>query len=75
MFCLKTIRISDEVYAKPEKLKRNRSFSELLDYLIHANVSSHLEKLLELSQYKTGREEELAAVVERLRREFKVRSS
>ncbi|MDJ0269953.1 MAG: hypothetical protein NXY59_05315 [Aigarchaeota archaeon] len=53
------------VYAKLEQLKNGKSFSELIDELIRANVSLRIEKLLELSRYETGREDELASIVSR----------
>ncbi len=51
---MKTLTISDEVYAKLEQLKDGKSFSELIDELIRANVSLRIEKLLELSRYETA---------------------
>ena len=75
IFNMKTITISDEVYAKLERLKGGRSFSELIDQLITANTSRRIEKLLELKNYETGREEELLRLVEKIRKEFQVRRS
>lgn len=67
---MKTLTISDEVYAKLEQLKDGKSFSELIDELIRANVSLRIEKLLELSRYETGREDKLASIVSWVRREL-----
>ncbi len=69
---MKTITISDEVYEKLERLKGRRSFSELLDYLIKANVDLRIDRLLELSGGR-GREVELEKIVESIRKGFRVR--
>lgn len=70
---MKTITISDEVYSKLEALKGSKSFTELIDQLIKANVSIRIDRVIELSRYKTGREEELAELVGKVRKEFRAR--
>ncbi|MCF8884333.1 MAG: type II toxin-antitoxin system VapC family toxin [Aigarchaeota archaeon] len=42
-----------------EKIKGKRSFSEVINYLIASNVSLRVEKILSLSNYFTGREDEM----------------
>lgn len=71
---MKTITISDEVYDKLEKIKGKRSFSEVINYLIGSNVSVRVERILSLSEYSTGREDELLDVVRRIKSEFKART-
>ncbi|MGQ9469860.1 MAG: antitoxin VapB family protein [Nitrososphaerales archaeon] len=70
---MKTITISDEVYEKLERLKRNKSFSETINKLITMNVALRMEKLLEISHERTGREEELLEVIRLVREGFRVR--
>lgn len=74
MFYMKTITISDEVYEKLEKIKGKRSFSEVINYLITSNVSLRIEKVLSLSNYSTGREDEMLEVIKRIKAEFKART-
>ncbi len=72
---VKTITISDEVYRKLSLLKDGRSFSELIDELIRSNISKRIDMILQASRkYRTGREEELLEIVERLREGFKART-
>lgn len=73
MFNMKTITVSDEVYEKLESIKGKRSFSEVINFLITSNVSLRIEKVLSLSNYSTGREDEMLEVVRRIKAEFKVR--
>jgi len=73
IFNMKTITISDEVYAKLEQIKDGRSFSEVINQLITLNVSLRIDKLLELKSYQTGREDELLSLVEKIRKEFQAR--
>ncbi|HKW04638.1 MAG TPA: antitoxin VapB family protein [Nitrososphaerales archaeon] len=72
---MKTITISDETYKKLESVKAGRSFSETIDSLISSNANVTIDRLLELGSYSTGRESELANVVEGIRRRAKARSS
>ncbi|MEM3952689.1 MAG: antitoxin VapB family protein [Nitrososphaerota archaeon] len=74
VFYMKTITISDEVYEKLEKIKGKRSFSEVINYLIASNVSLRVEKILSLSNYFTGREDEMLEVVKKVKAEFRART-
>jgi len=66
---MKTIAISDEIYKKLEAVKNGRSFSETIDGLISGNVGLRIENLLEtVSNGSTGRENELASVVQGMRK-------
>lgn len=71
---MKTITISDETYEKLEKIKGKRSFSEIINYLITSNVSLRIERLLSLSSYSTGREDEMLEVIKRIKAEFMART-
>jgi predicted CopG family antitoxin len=46
---MKTITISDEVYYKLVALKGRRSFTEVIDELIRANVKKRAEMIISLS--------------------------
>ncbi|MEM2294177.1 MAG: antitoxin VapB family protein [Nitrososphaerota archaeon] len=71
---MKTITISDEVYEKLERIKGKRSFSEIINYLITSNVSLRIERLLSLSSYLTGHENEMLEVIKRVKAEFRART-
>ncbi len=68
---MKTITISDEVYRKLVALKKGRSFSEVIDDLIKANVSHRIEAIIRLSE--AGLDEDLEKVVETIREGFRAR--
>ena len=69
---MKTITISDDTYRKLEAVKKGRSFSETIDGLISKNVSLRIDNILELvPKYSTGREKELASVVQGIRKRKK----
>lgn len=71
---MKTITISDETYKKLEVIKNGRSFSETIDNLIAKNVSTQIDNLLEIiPKRSTGREDELAKVVEGIRKRTRPR--
>ena len=73
---MKTITISDDTYKKLEAVKKGRSFSETIDGLISKNVSLRIDNILELiPKYSTGREKELASVVEGIRKRTRARVS
>jgi predicted CopG family antitoxin len=72
---MKTITISDETYKRLESIKHGRSFSETIDGLVSANVGERIDRLVKLESYKTGRESELARVVEGVRKRTKARPS
>ncbi|HZW55834.1 MAG TPA: antitoxin VapB family protein [Nitrososphaerales archaeon] len=72
---MKTITISDETYKRLESVKAGRSFSETIDGLISANVEKTIDRLLALSSHSTGREAELASVVEGIRKRTRARTS
>lgn len=74
VFYMKTITISDEVYEKLERIKGRRSFSELINHLISSNTLIRIERLKSLSDYATGREDELLKAVKKIKTEFKTRS-
>ena len=71
---MKTITISDETYRRLESVKAGRSFSETIDGLIAASVGTSIDKLIGLSAHSTGREDELAKVVEGIRRRTRART-
>lgn len=71
---MKTITISDEAYRRLESLKAGRSFSETIEGLIAGRVEIRVDSLLKLSTRKTGREDELAEIVERIRRKTRART-
>ncbi|MEM1583855.1 MAG: antitoxin VapB family protein [Nitrososphaerota archaeon] len=71
---MKTITVSDEVYEELESIKGKRSFSEVINFLIKSNVSLRIEKILSLSNYLTGSEDEMLEVVKRIKAEFRVRT-
>ena len=70
---MKTSTLSDEIYEKLIRIKRNRSFSQLIDYLIIQNVDKRIEFLISAAK-KTGYEEELEEISKKIRIDFKVRS-
>lgn len=70
---MKTITISDDVYEKLVKLKKNRSFSDIIDDLIRGCVSKRIDMLIE-SAKPTGREDELEEVVRSVREGLKIRT-
>jgi len=72
---MKTITISDETYKRLESIKHGRSFSETIDGLVSANVGERIDRLLRLESYRTGREDELAKVVEGVRKRTRARRS
>jgi len=71
---MKTITISDETYARLGSIKAGRSFSETIDEVISSNVGVRIDKLNDLSTGATGREDELARVVEGIRKRTKART-
>lgn len=71
---MKTITISDETYRRLESVKAGRSFSETIDGLISGSVSVRIDRLLELGSRSTGREDELAKVVEGVRKRTRART-
>lgn len=72
---MKTITISDETYKKLEVIKNGRSFSETIDNLIAKNVSTQIDNLLEIiPKRSTGREDELAKVVEGIRKRTRAKT-
>jgi len=72
---MKTITISDEAYRRLESIKAGRSFSETISALISANVGERIDRLVALQAYKTGREDELAKVIEETRKRTRARPS
>ncbi|MCC6059858.1 MAG: antitoxin VapB family protein [Thermofilum sp.] len=68
---MKTITINDEVYRKLVALKGGRSFSEVIDELIRANVRKRAEMIIAIS--KGGVSPELEEAVRLVREEFKAR--
>ncbi|MDV3243571.1 MAG: antitoxin VapB family protein [Nitrososphaerales archaeon] len=71
---MKTITISDETYRRLESMKAGRSFSETIDGLISSSVSSRIDRLLGLASFTTGTEEELANVVNEIRKRARSRN-
>jgi predicted CopG family antitoxin len=72
---MKTITISDETYRKLGAVKNGRSFSETIDSLISKNVALRIDNLLEIvPKHSTGREDELAKVVEGIRKRTRART-
>jgi len=71
---MKTITISDETYARLESIKAGRSFSETIDEVISSNVGIRVDKLNALSTAATGREDELAKVVQGIRKRTRART-
>ncbi len=70
---MKTITISDEVYAKLSLLKGKKSFSELINELIERNVDRRIEKILELAGEGENGVAELEKVVKEVRGSFRIR--
>jgi predicted CopG family antitoxin len=70
---MKTITISDETYKRLESIKHGRSFSQTIDRLVSANVSERIDRIVKLESYKTGRETELAKVVQGVRKRTRAR--
>ena len=68
---MKKITVSDEVYRKLAALKGGRSFSEVIDELIRANVRKRAEMIIAIS--KGGVSPELEEAVRLVRREFRAR--
>jgi predicted CopG family antitoxin len=68
---MKKITVSDEVYRKLAALKGGRSFSEVIDELIRANVRKRAEMIIAIS--KGGVSPELEEAVRLVRRRFKAR--
>ena len=71
---MKTITISDETYSRLESIKAGRSFSETIDEIISSNVGVTIDRLKALSGGATGREDELARVVEGIRKRTRART-
>jgi predicted CopG family antitoxin len=71
---MKTITISDDAYRKLESMKSGRSFSETIEGLISSSVSSRIDRLLGLASFATGKEDELAGVVDGIRKRARARS-
>jgi predicted CopG family antitoxin len=71
---MKTITISDDAYRRLESIKAGRSFSETIEGLISSSVGARMDRLMALSSRSTGREDELAKVVEGVRKRTKARS-
>lgn len=71
---MKTITISDETYRRLESIKAGRSFSETIDGLISASVSTRIDRLVGLASGSTGREDELGKVVEGIRKRTRART-
>jgi predicted CopG family antitoxin len=69
---MKTITISDEVYRKLVALKGGKSFSEVIDELIRANVRRRAEMIIAASE--GGVLPELEEAVRLVRGEFRARS-
>ena len=72
---MKTITISDETYKRLISIKHGRSFSETIDGLVSTNVGERIDRLLKLESYRTGREDELAKLVEGVRKRTRARRS
>jgi predicted CopG family antitoxin len=72
---MRTITISDETYKRLESIKHGRSFSETIDGLVSANVGERIDRIVKLESYRTGREDELAKVVEGIRKRTRARRS
>ena len=70
---MKTITISDDVYEKLVRLKKNRSFSNIIDDLIRESVSKRIDMLIEAAK-PTGREDELKEIVRSVREGLKIRT-
>lgn len=70
---MKTITISDEVYEKLVKLKKDKSFSRIIDELIKYNVDKRITMLIGSSR-STGRERELEELVRSIRKSLKIRT-
>jgi len=68
---MKKITVSDEVYRKLVALKGGRSFSEVIDELIRANVRRRAEMIIAAS--KGGVSPELEEAVRLVRGEFRAR--
>jgi predicted CopG family antitoxin len=68
---MKTITISDEVYRKLVALKGGRSFSEVVDELIRANVRKRAEMIMAAS--KGGASPELEEAVRLVKEGFRAR--
>jgi len=69
--CMKKITVSDEVHRKLAALKGGRSFSEVIDELIRANVRKRAEMIIAIS--KGGVSPELEEAVRLVRGEFRAR--
>ncbi len=72
---MKTITISDETYKRLESIKHGRSFSETINWLVSANVGERIDRIVKLESYRTGREDELAKIVEGVRKRTRARRS
>jgi len=68
---MKKITVSDEVYRKLVALEGGRSFSEVIDKLIRANVRRRAEMII--VALEGGVLPELEEAVRLVRREFRVR--
>ena len=64
---MKTITVSDDVYEKLVRLKKDRSFSQVIDDLIKENVNRRINMLIEAAK-PTGREKELEEVTRSVRK-------
>jgi predicted CopG family antitoxin len=71
---MKTITISDDAYRRLSSIKAGMSFSEAIERLITDSVGVRIDRLLELGSKRTGREDELAAVVAGIRHRTKART-
>lgn len=71
LWCMKTITVSDEVYRKLVALKGERSFSEVIDELIMANVRKRAEMIISISA--GGVSPELEEAVRLVREKFGAR--
>jgi predicted CopG family antitoxin len=69
--CMKKITVSDEVYRKLVALKGGRSFSEVIDELIRANVRKRAEMIIAIS--KGGVSPELEEAVRLAKEGFRTR--
>lgn len=68
---MKTITISDDVYEKLLRIKGKKSFSAIIDELIRRNVEKRIDMLIKSE--KTGYEDELEEISEKIRKSFRVR--
>jgi predicted CopG family antitoxin len=68
---MKKITVSDEVYRKLVALKGGRSFSEVIDELIRANVRKRAEMIIAI--WKGGASPELEEAVRLVKEGFRAR--